>query len=382
MKIVADRAIPFVAQYFAGFGVLDAVDARAIDRKRVRDADLLVVRTVTRVDERLLAGSSVRFVASATSGIDHVDTAFLGAAGIGFAEAPGCNATAVAEYVLSSLFALSEARGFGLAGLRVGIVGCGHVGSRLVAFLDALGIEHLDCDPPLQRGGRDGNWRDLADLRAADVISLHVSLTNAGPHATRGMIGAQFLSGLRDNVVLVNAARGGIVDERALLHFLVERRAAACILDTWTGEPDINIELLQRADIGTPHVAGYSLDARLRATAMVARAAGDYLGIEAQAGEPALPVPEAGEIRIAAGTGDLDAVRTAVLSCYDVRNDAARLRRMLELDPVDRAAFFADLRNNYPVRREFRAYTVRVPPGTGRLERMLGGIGFRTAQSV
>jgi erythronate-4-phosphate dehydrogenase len=380
MKIVADRAIPFVAQCFAGFGALEAVDARVIDRERVRDADLLVVRTVTRVDERLLAGSSVRFVASATSGIDHVDTAFLAAAGIGFADAPGCNATAVAEYVLSSLFALSEARGFGLAGLRVGIVGCGHVGSRLGAFLDALGIEHLDCDPPLQRGGRAGNWRDLADLRAADVLSLHVPLTNAGPHATRGMIGAQFLSGLPENAVLVNAARGGIVDEQALLRFLVERRAAACIVDTWAGEPDISVELLRRTDIGTPHIAGYSQDARLRAAATVARAARDYLGIDTEPAETGLPAPQAGEIRIAPGAGGLDAVRTAVLACYDVRNDAARLRRMLELDPVGRAAFFADLRNNYPVRREFRAYAVRVPPGAERLEGMLAGIGFRTVQ--
>lgn len=376
MKIVADRAIPFLQHCFADLGVLDAVDGRAIDRARVRDADLLVVRTVTRVDAGLLEGSAVRFVASPTAGVDHVDLDDLRAAGIGFAHAPGCNARAVAEYVLSALFAL------GLPGsktLRIGIVGCGEVGSRLGAFLDVLGIAHLDCDPPLRQSGRPGAWRELVELRDADVISLHVPLTESGPHATRHLVGAELLAGLRDDVLLINTARGGVIDEAALLAFLGRHPRARCVLDVWDGEPDIRMDLLRRAAIGTPHIAGYSLDARLRATMTVGRAVRAHFGIASGPAEPPLPAPEPAELRIDPALSTDEAIRVAVLGGYDVRGDSARLRGMAERAAESRSAFFADLRNNYPVRREFPARTLRLPAGAARFRAKLDGLGFRTA---
>jgi erythronate-4-phosphate dehydrogenase len=378
MNIVADRAIPFLQEYFADLGSLEAVDGRDIDRDRVRNAELLLVRTVTGVGRRLLEGSSVRFVASPGAGVDHVDLAWLRTAGIGFAHAPGSNARAVAEYVLSVLFSLAAPRGRDPATLCVGIVGCGEVGSRLGEFLDVLGIEHLDCDPPLHDAGRTGWWRELDELRKADVISLHVPLTEAGPYATRNLVDRELLRRLRGDVLLINTSRGGVVDEEALLEFLERHPQAACALDVWEGEPAIRVDLLRRSAIGTPHIAGYSLDARLRATTAVSRAVRSYFGIRTDPAEPALPVPEPAEVRVGPGQSECEALATAVLGSYDVRLDAARLRVLPELDAAERPAFFADLRNNYPVRREFPARTLHLPSGAAHLRARLDGLGFRT----
>jgi erythronate-4-phosphate dehydrogenase len=378
MKIVADRAIPFLRECFADLGPLEAIDGREIDRARVRDAELLVVRTVTPVGRPLLEGSSVRFVASPTAGVDHVDLAHLRASGIGFAHAPGCNARAVAEYVLSVLFALAAPRDRDPGALRVGIVGCGQVGSRLGALLDVLGVEHLDCDPPLRDAGREGRWREPGELREADVISLHVPLTESGPYATRNLVNRDFLRGLRKDVLLINTARGGVVDEEALLEFLERHPQAACAVDVWGGEPQISLDLLERAAIGTPHIAGYSLDARLGATVAVSRAVRAYFGIGTEPDEPRLPVPEPVELRVDPGGSESGALGSVVLGSYDVRLDAARLRALPEFAVAAQPAFFAELRNNYPVRREFPARTLCLPAGAAHLRAKLDGLGFRT----
>jgi erythronate-4-phosphate dehydrogenase len=375
MIILADRAIPFLEACFSGIGRIVAVDARELTRERVRDADILVVRTVTAVDARLLEGSSVRFVASPTAGVDHVDLDCLRAARIGFAHAPGCNARAVAEYVLSALFALDLHR---RDGIRVGIVGCGEVGSRLGAFLDALGIAHLDCDPPLRESGRAGRWHELRDLADADVISLHVPLTDSGPHATRNLVDGGFLARLRGDVSLINTARGGVIDEPAFLEFLRRNPDARGVLDVWHGEPGIRADLLRQVAIGTPHIAGYSLDARLRATLNVSRAVRAHFGIETAESEPHLPGPVPAEFRVDPLAPDGEALARAVLGSYDIRGDAARLRPLVDLGDSAQPAFFADLRNNYPVRREFPARALPLPDGAAALRAKLEGLGFRT----
>ena len=381
MKILADRAIPFLDPCFADLGEIIAVDGREIESGRVRDTDVLLVRTVTRVDEPLLRGSRVRFVATPASGFDHVDVAYLAAAGIGFAHAPGCNARAVAEYAIAGLFALPRGIRRIPTGIRAGIVGLGHAGSALASLLDALDIPHLDCDPPLAEAGCTGDWHELADLRDADLVSLHVPFTATGPHPTRGLIGEEFLSAMPAGAMLVNMARGGIVEEQALRRRLERRDGTRCIVDTWENEPDIDVELLRNVDLGTPHVAGYSLDARLRASVAVARSLRQYLGLERGFYPPVLPAPPDPEISIGKDTGDVDAVRQAVLAACDIRGDAARLLRLAELETAARPAFFADLRNNYAVRREFTSYTVRLPGPAERLERMLRGLGFGVARA-
>lgn len=378
MKIVIDAAIPWGEYYFASLGEVVALSGREIDAAAVRDADVVVVRTVTRVDRALLEGSRVRFVASATSGTDHVDTDYLAAAGIGFAAAPGCNARSVAEYVLSSLCVLAGEDDVALDGRRAGIIGCGHVGTMVVQLLEASGISCLVNDPPRARQyPREREWQSLDALRGADIISLHVPLVRDGEHPTRDLVDAAFLNDLKPGVILINTSRGEVVDEAALAAFLESGPRDAAVLDVWRGEPDINTALLSRVRLGTPHIAGYSTDAKLRGTCMVYAAARAFLGVTGGApAMPSLPDPGAG-IRLAGLEDGAEAVAAAVLGSYDVRRDSNSLVRILGLREDRRGGFFGDLRNRYPLRREFPAMRVSAEHCSGSLVRRLRALGFQ-----
>jgi erythronate-4-phosphate dehydrogenase len=374
MKILADQQIPCVHRVFSEFGEVILRDGRDITLREARGADVLLVRSVTRVDADLLAGSTVRFVASATSGIDHVDTDYLKQAGIGFASAPGCNAQAVVEYVLSSLFILAAQYEFKLTDKVVGIIGCGQVGSRLAQALSVMGVQCLSNDPPLKEITGDDKYCELMDVLQADVISLHVPLTISGRHPTRRLVNAQFLAQMRPGAVLINTSRGGVVDEGALKQALRQRHFPV-VLDVWNNEPAIDPELLASVAMGTPHIAGYTSDARLRATALIYRRLCEHLRVSgAWRPEAELAHAPVKEIGIDAGTGTLDGLEMAILTHYDVRSDAAALRESVPMPAQAAICYFDELRKNYPVRREFAATTVRI--SDGKLAGMLGSLGF------
>lgn len=376
MKIVADRAIPFLRHYFAPFGDIIALDGSAMGTAHLRAADILLVRTVTRVNADLLAGSSVRFVGTPTSGIDHLDTAFLDRTGIAWAAAPGCNARSVAEYVLSALLVVTESAGRELRGLRAGIIGCGHVGSAVARLLAAAGVACVLNDPPLAVTTGDPAYRPLAEALDADIVTLHVPLARSSPHATAGMVDTAFLAALRPDAILVNTSRGDVVQEAALLAALRARPGLRAVLDVWQGEPDLNPELLAEADVATPHIAGYSTDGRLRASARIAAALASFLGAQAGAGEPRLPDAGVPAVRVAPGTDPDTALQLAVLSSYDVRSDAIVLRRLAAADGDTRRRGFLDARNNYPLRREFPAHTVVMARAGAGSHGMLQALGF------
>lgn len=375
IKIVADKAIPRIREQFAGLGELTLLDGREISSIHLADADALVVRTVTRVDRKLLQGSPVTFVASATSGHDHVDTDYLAGRGIGFAHAPGCNAAAVAEYVLSALCVLAEERGLDPGKLSAGIIGCGNVGHAVMQYLRVAGIRCIGNDPPLESRGAAGPYHELGEIQECDIISLHVPLDDGGDWPTRSLVDAAFLSRLQPGVVFINASRGGVVDEAALARFSESTPAAAIVLDVWENEPDIDTALAARVDIATPHIAGYSLDARIRCTHAVYKQVCRYF----KKSYNALPAPVAGRtVDLTGIPPDADPLKAAVLSSYDVRIDHARLHAVHRLDARERGAFFAWLRNDYPVRREFSATTLRLPADTAPAARdMLGRLGFQ-----
>lgn len=383
MKILVDDAIPWGEHYFSTLGEVVPVDGRALDTAAVRDADILVVRTVTRVDRALLEGSRVRMVASATSGTDHVDTAYLGDTGIAFAAAPGCNARAVAEYVLSSLCVLAQQGDLDLRGKRVGIIGCGQVGSRVVDLLQACGIPCLVNDPP--RAGQypeERDWHDLEAVLGTDIVSLHVPLVRGGEYPTLNLVNEGFLGQLQPDTVLINTSRGEVVDETALGAFLEAEPRAAAVLDVWRGEPAIAAGLLLRASLGTPHIAGYSTDAKLHGTRMVFEAVRNFLGAAgAGPAEPVLPANGVDHLPLSGWEDGMEAVATAVLASYDVRGDSASLRRMLEVGEERRGAFFDALRNHYPVRREFPAFRVDLDHCPDSLARRLKALGFQTMKT-
>jgi erythronate-4-phosphate dehydrogenase len=359
MRIVADPNIPFVERAFGHLGQVRLVSGRQICSETVADADILLVRSVTPVNAELLQGSAVRFVASATIGIDHVDVAWLRERGIGFAYAPGSNAESVAQYVCAALLHCARRRSSDLAGTTLGIVGVGNVGSRVLLRARALGMRCVLCDPPRARRGDAGAFVPLARLLAeSDIVTLHVPLTDGGSDPTEQMVGEPFFDAMREGAWLVNTSRGRVLCERALQ--ARRTRCGAVVLDVWEDEPSPSAETVRMADVATPHIAGYSYDGKLAGTQMVHAAVCTFLGVKAAVDLHAeLEVPTT-TIDV---SGSADPVGDAVLQAYTLGRDDAAFRGIVELPTEERGAFFDALRRDYPRRLEFRHFCVRGAAG-------------------
>ena len=362
--ILADENIPFAREAFGTLGEVRLTHGRQIAHADLADVDLLIVRSITRVDAALLAGTRVRFVGTATSGSDHVNVADLERLGIAFRAALGCNANAVAEYMAAAWLTLAKLRGETLAGRRVGVVGVGHVGSLVVKMAQALGMEPVLNDPPKARETGSDRYRPLHDLYDCDIVTCHTPLTFDGPDPTYRLIGEAFFERLKPGAWFCNAGRGEVVHEAALHHALDGKCPDAVVLDVWDHEPKIDGRLLARVDIGTPHIAGYSLEGKLNGTAMIYQAACEFLGVEpAWDARTALPPRRAGlpipgfaqGDRIHAGLdrpGVAALADTVAAACPVLRDDEA-LRKTVGLSADERGRAFDELRKTYPVRREF-----------------------------
>lgn len=378
MKIIADRQIPYVQQVFSDLGDIILCDGREITSRRLRNADVLLIRSVTRVNADLLSGSRIRFVASATSGIDHVDLEHLEQLQIGFAFAPGSNARSVVEYVLSSLFVLASQENILLRDKVIGIIGCGQIGSRLLESLGAIGIKCLVNDPPLRDKTGDCIYRDLKDIMTADIITLHVPLTDRGPYPTRRLVDENFLLKMNPRGILINTSRGGVINETSLKQFILSHNDFSVVLDVWENEPDIDYELLASIDIGTPHIAGYSTDSKMRATEMIYHQVSRFFNLDLER-QPSVKLSDVGrqELNLADDVNNEDAIQSAVLYHYDIRSDSAALRRMLDISKDQSACYFDELRRNYPVRREFPATTINISSNKHELAQKLVRLGFK-----
>jgi len=366
MRIVVDRNIRGVEETFARLGEVCFMEGRAIRRHDLLDADLLIVRTATRVDRDLLDGTGIRFVGTTSIGTDHLDIPYLERAGIAWANAPGCNADSAAQYTLAMIWLACNRLGRGLRDQRVGIVGRGNVGSRLQKLLDALGVQSVANDPPLADAGVPG-LVSLAEALSCDIVSLHVPLTRSGPYPTLRMIGREQLARLADGSLLVNAARGDVVDGPELLGQLRAGRLHAA-LDTWPNEPGLDPELLERTVVATPHVAGYSDDGKRNGSRIVCAAFCAWAGIDR-------PPPAADSRRLALSIEDPDAAVDEALeaACFVARHDAA-LRGLAAAPPAEIARGFDRLRREYPFRRDFHGWDVDCPePDSARL---LAALGF------
>ena len=351
MKIVIDRNIPGVDETFAQHGDIERVDGRSLDRRQLINADALITRSITRVDAGLLEGTPVRFVGTATIGTDHLDTSWLEQRGITWASAPGCNADAAAQYTLAMIWLACERLGLNPPDQRVGIIGRGNVGSRLQKLLAVLGISCVANDPPLADSGTSG-LVSLDEALAQDIVCLHVPLTRHGPHPTFRMIGSERLAQMHDFALLVNTARGGVLDGADLLSQLNSGRLHAA-LDVWPGEPQIDPELIKATTVATPHVAGYSIDGKLNGTLMIYKAFCAWLDEL-----PVTAVDDDNEVLEL----DFRAVDKPISSaleaaCFVQRHDSA-MRRLTDLAPNERATMFDRLRREYPSRRDFRAWRI------------------------
>jgi erythronate-4-phosphate dehydrogenase len=374
-QIVVDRNIPLAHSAFRAFGDVKLLETNAFSAATVKDADVLVIRSETKVGPGLLEGSRVRFVGTATIGTDHIDTAYLSSRGIGFANAPGCNANAVKEYVLASLLVFSARHGFTLRGRTLGVVGVGHIGSKVVKMARALGMSVLSNDPPLARGPEGEAFVPLDDLMQADIVTLHVPLTRTGADRTYRLFDRKRLAAMKPGSILINTSRGAVVEGDALKDALRKGHLRGAALDVWEGEPEIDGELLGLASLGTPHIAGYSMDGKVNAVVMIRQALSRVLS-EAPEWDPEIPPPNVRRISLA-GEDDPDrALGLAVRQCYDIEFDDRQMRILLGESPEARSGYFMKLRTAYRIRREFSAVEVEITSELQGVRRALESAGF------
>lgn len=380
MLIVADENIPLLDSFFGDFGEVRRVSGRSMTADDVRDADILLVRSVTRVNRELLEGSRVRFVGTTTIGTDHVDLEWLAQAGIKFSAAPGCNANSVAEYILSVLSLRAEKLGLtDWSQLTVGIVGVGNVGAELARKLERLDFDVVLCDPPRADLEEDSEeFVSLEEAMECDVVSLHTPLTREGSHPTLHMIGAAELAMLGEKQLLINAGRGEVIDSAALLERLGQSDAPSVALDVWEQEPRIHTELVDRVWLATPHIAGYSLEGKVQGTEMIYRALSEFLGlpVRKKAGQY-LPEAALSKIAFTSAAEEEDAIRIAIRACYDPRQDDARLRNAMAGSAKERGAAFDRLRRDYPVRREYSSLKIQLKGTSKSLQDSFRAIGFK-----
>lgn len=351
MKILADAHIPYLKGVAEQLGEVEYLPGNEFTKEAIKEKDALIVRTVTRFDEKILKGSNVKLICSATIGYDHIDTEYCDSNNIAWRTAPGCNARSVEQYVTASLMRMAQKHKFDLCDKTIGVVGVGNVGKEVVRVCSLLGMKVLLNDPLRQKSEGDVGFVDLATIqKEADIITFHTPLTKEGKYATYHLADASFFSNLAKRPIVVNSSRGAVVDNEALKVALKRGEVLGAVIDTWENEPNIDIELLRMVDIATPHIAGYSADGKWNATKMSLQNINSFFDLKI---EPLklMPIPQPEE-RI------VDLVRykstyqlmQAVWHSYDPLNDSEKLKEHPEK--------FYYFRSHYPLRREYGAYTI------------------------
>lgn len=336
MKIVVEKNIPYITGILEKYASVEYLPYAGITPETVRDADVLLVRTRNRCNADLLDGSRCRFIGTATIGTDHIDLDYCRERGIVVKNAPGCNAPAVAQYVLSSIgYWMKKNYIAHTAGLTLGVVGVGHVGSIVARWAKDLGFKVLLNDPPLRRATGSADYVPLSKIvNDADIITFHTPLTRTGIDATYHMAGHSFFAALQNCRLLINSSRGEVVDNDALSELFDESPISDIVLDCWENEPELHPELLRRAFIATPHIAGYSAEGKMRATAMLLQSLAEYFGWALDIPQVQTPLNGAEEVTL-----------DGIMASYNPLADTEALKAAPEA--------FENLRNHYNLRKEY-----------------------------
>jgi erythronate-4-phosphate dehydrogenase len=379
MKIIADENIPYVKEAFGALGEVTLLPGRGMDAASVSGADVLLVRSVTKVNEALIEGSRIGFVGTATIGTDHIDRSLLESRAIGFASAFASNANSVAEYVMSALLNLAGREKFRLRDKIIGVIGVGNIGSRVVRMAEALGMKVLQNDPPLERKTRDPKFLPIDDLFEADILTFHTPLTMKGLDATHHMVNKPFLDRMKTGSILLNTSRGAVIETSALYKAIDRRHISFVVLDVWENEPHIDTSLLEKATLATPHIAGYSLDGKANGTELIYQALCKFLGKEPKwSAKDSLPPPSVPQIEVEVeGRDDEDVLREVAEQVYNIAGDDAALREILKVAEAERGKFFDQKRKEYPIRREFFNTTLILRDGSKDLQRKCVALGFQ-----
>lgn len=369
MKIIADKNIPYIKGVAEYFGDVEYLDGAEFTRLNIKDANVLIVRTVVRLDQSILEGSQVKLICSATIGYDHIDTAYCAAHDIAWRNAPGSNSGSVQQYIVSALVRLSHTKKIDLKEITIGIVGVGNVGKKIAKACEILGIRTLLNDPPQEEieGMTRTLFTDMETIKKeADIITFHTPLTKDGPYRTYHLADNAFLSTLAKKPVIINSARGGIIDTGAIKYALENNQISGAIIDCWENEPDIDREYMDMVDIATPHIAGYSADGKANASRMSLESIAEFYGMD-KAPANLIKIPDPLNPVIDLNGFEGNRIAEAILTTYDPVDDCGRLKK----SPED----FKVLRNNYPLRREYPAYTIA--NASEQEKSLLAKLGFR-----
>ncbi len=354
MKIIADDKIPYLKGALESFAEVIYLPGNKTTPAIVKDADALITRTRTVCNENLLKDSKVKFIATATIGYDHIDTEYCQKAGIEWTNAPGCNAESVNQYIVSALFSWSMRKRNDLAGKTIGVVGVGQVGSRVAKTCEILGMRVLLNDPPRERREGPEKFVALKTIQEkADIISFHVPLNMDGIDKTFHMVNASFLQNLIKKPLIINSCRGEVFNTKDTINASKTEDISGIIIDCWENEPDLNHDLLNVVDYGTPHIAGYSKDGKANGTKMSVQAISRFFNLGIDNWEPEkIELPANTIIRIDGNHRRKNSIfAEAILSTYDIENDDEALRKSPHL--------FEKLRGDYPVRREFDSFKIK-----------------------
>ena len=353
MKIVVDDKIPYIRGAFEKVAEVIYLPGNKTTPEIVKDADAIITRTRTICNEKLLKGSNVKFIATATIGYDHIDTDYCEKEGIKWSNAPGCNAESVNQYIASALFSWTMKNRIGLAGKTIGVIGVGQVGSRIAKTCDTIGMRVLLYDPPRERIEGPAQFANVQTIQnEADIITFHVPLNITGEDATFHMVNSEFLQNLKKKPLLINSSRGEVFETESVKQARKSGIVSGLIIDCWENEPDLDLELLGLVDYGTPHIAGYSKDGKANGTKMSVQAVSHFFNLGLDEWEPSkVEPPENPAIEIDGNQRrEYSILAEAILSTYQIENDFEALK--------EKTSDFEKLRGDYPVRREFDSFTI------------------------
>ena len=371
LKIIADSKIPFLTGALDKFVEVEYVSGSSITHSKVKNADALIVRTRTKCNEDLLKGSSVKFIASATIGFDHIDTEYCKANGIGWTNAPGCNSGSVKQYIASALAHIIAIKKCKFSDITMGVIGAGNVGSKLVSLATHLGIKTLVNDPPRAAIEGSHHFTDIQQvLEQSDIVTIHVPLSYSGISKTHYMVNAQSLSKMKKGAWIINTSRGEVMQTEALMQALESKHIANAVIDVWENEPNINSHLLGLVHIATPHIAGYSVNGKALGTALSVRAVSKFFNLGMDSWQPAeLPTVNPNTLHLEFKNKSKEEVFIDLCQfAYDISVDSDNLKRV----PQN----FEMLRENYSVRVEPEYLKVVLSEENIQMENFVTGLGF------
>ena len=352
MNITADENIPYVHDAFSSLGTVKTLNGRSIQQQHLQQTDILLVRSISNVNKSLLEDTPVKFVASATAGFNHIDLDYLSSNNIGFARAPGSNAISAAEYVFAGICLWSLKEKKSLANLSIGIVGAGNVGSRVKRLCESVSMHCIINDPPLEKEKSSKfKFSSLEEALDCDIVTLHTPLSYDGEHPTFRLLNHKRINQIKEETLFINASRGEVVEEPALLSRMNQQNDLTLILDVWENEPKINPEMLKHTLIGTPHIAGYSIDGKIRGTEMIYHAVCDYLNVKPEWSADNIDFGD--NIKSLLKLSSTKDQRHQVLKAYNICDDNDKLRKILTDPALASGEYFDSLRKNYPARREY-----------------------------